>query len=132
MDSAGTHGYHVGSPPDERSVAVGQRFGYDLTPQRCREVQPEDFETFDYLLVMDHRNLRDLKSFCPEEALWQKVHLLLDFSQQPLTETEVPDPYYGGPDGFEYVLKLVEAGCEGLLTHLQPQEKREEKRKGVS
>jgi protein-tyrosine phosphatase len=119
IDSAGTHFYHVGAPPDERSVAVGLKYGYDLTAQRCRLVQAQDFTVFDYILAMDKRNLRDLSAVAPTAEMRQKPKLLLDFARVALLETEVPDPYYGGEDGFENVLKLVEHGCEGLLAQIK-------------
>lgn len=118
IDSAGTHFYHVGAPPDERSVAVGLKYGYDLTAQRCRLVSEQDFTDFTYILAMDKRNLRDLSAVAPSAELRQKPKLLLDYARVAILETEVPDPYYGGEDGFENVLKLVEYGCEGLLAHI--------------
>jgi protein-tyrosine phosphatase len=118
VDSAGTHGYHVGGAPDPRSVAVGEAKGYALAHQRSRLLKPEDFETFDLILVMDKRNLRDARAIAPTPALAEKAKLLLDFAQEPLLETEVPDPYYGGNDGFQHVLHLLEVACEGLLKPL--------------
>lgn len=115
LDSAGTHFYHVGNPPDPRSIAVAHKAGYDISAQCCRQVQPEDYHQFDWMIAMDQRNLRDLAGLAPSVALKAKPRLLLDFSRDALQETEVPDPYHEGPEGFEYVLKLVESGCSGLL-----------------
>jgi protein-tyrosine phosphatase len=123
VDSAATHSYQVGNPPDPRSIEVAARHGYSIEAQRCRLVTSDDFETFTYLLAMDKRNLRDLEVYAPTGApsaeLAQKPRLLLAFSREPFTETEVPDPYYGGEEGFEHVLRLVEAGCRGLLQSIR-------------
>ena len=118
IDSAGTHAYHVGEAPDPRSLAVAKQHGYDCSGQRARHLSPADAETYDLLLVMDKRNLRDAKAILGSAAEG-KLQLLLDFSTDPLTETEVPDPYFGGDDGFTHVLRLVESGCDGLLAHLR-------------
>ncbi len=117
IDSAGTHAYHVGEPPDQRATAAAASRGIDLTPQRARRVCQEDFERFDYIVAMDHANMSELETICPAH-LRERVHLLLDFSgaDQP---REVPDPYYGGAQGFEHVLDLVEQGARGLLAEIR-------------
>jgi protein-tyrosine phosphatase len=115
VDSAGTHNYHPGSPPDERSQAHAVRRGYDLSALRARAVHDGDFESFDLLLTMDWDNQALTESLCPPAHL-KKVRRLAEFFQRH-SDTVVPDPYYGGPDGFERVLDLVEDGVEGLLRH---------------
>ena len=117
VDSAGTAGYHIGEPPDPRTRAAALRRGYDLSPLRARIVEPGDFEQFDLLLAMDHENLAVLKRRAPA-AVQQRVRLFLEFAPEAGV-TEVPDPYYGGPNGFEEVLDLVEAAARGLLEHVR-------------
>lgn len=114
-DSAGTHDYHVGDPPDPRTQAAARRRGYELGALRARRVRREDFERFDYVLAMDETNLRALERLCPPEHA-HKVKLLLEFADG--SPREVPDPYYGGPEGFEQVLDLVEQAARGLLRHI--------------
>lgn len=121
--SAGTHGYHIGNPADERSCQAAQARGVDLSRHRARQLQREDFEHFDYILVMDERNHHHASKICPPGGA-DKLHYLMDFAPQ-LNTREVPDPYYGGPQGFEHVLDLIEAACAGLLAdirerHLDP------------
>jgi protein-tyrosine phosphatase len=117
VDSAGTHGYHVGQPPDPRSRLVAKQHGYTCDAQKARQLLPTDATAFDMIVVMDKRNRRDALAILGDEAT-DKLHLLLDFSTAPYPETEVPDPYYGGDDGFNHVLRLVEAGCDGLMAQL--------------
>jgi len=117
IDSAGTHDYHVGEIPDRRArQAAGQR-GYDMAGLRGRQVSPEDFERFDYVLAMDRSNLANLERLRPSETQ-SHLGLFLDFARSH-AEREVPDPYYGGEDGFERVLNMVEDAAEGLLIHLR-------------
>ncbi|MBI2728768.1 MAG: low molecular weight phosphotyrosine protein phosphatase [Polaromonas sp.] len=117
VDSAGTHNYHVGSPPDERSQAYALRRGYDLSKQRARQITASDFETYDLILAMDWENLALIQADCPP-GHQRKVRRLTEFC---LTHESavVPDPYYGGDDGFDEVLDLVEDACEGLLRHVK-------------
>jgi len=117
IDSAGTHAFHVGNPPDPRATAAAKLRGIDLTSQRARQVSADDFKTFDYILAMDNSNHADLSELCPagEE---HRLHLFLDFAPQTHTQ-EVPDPYYGGEQGFEHVLNLVEQAAEGLLEDIK-------------
>ncbi len=117
VDSAGTAGYHVGEPPDIRTREAARRRGYDLSPLRARVVEPRDFEDFDLILAMDLDNLKILHRRAPEHARG-RVRLFLEFAPDA-TVTEVPDPYYGGPNGFEEVLDLVEAASHGLLRHIR-------------
>jgi protein-tyrosine phosphatase len=116
FDSAGTHGYHIGSPPDARSRKAAEQRGYDLSPLRARQVNPYDFVRFDHILAMDCDNLALLKQACPVEHQ-AKLGLFLDFATR-FPEREVPDPYYGGEEGFDLVLDLIEDAARGLLERL--------------
>jgi low molecular weight protein-tyrosine phosphatase len=119
VDSAGTHAYHLGEQPDQRATRAAAGRGIDLTRQRARRITPADFARFDYVLAMDSSNLEDLLSICPSEHRG-KVHLFLEFAG-PSTPRDVPDPYYGGAQGFERVLDLVEDGARGLLDDIRRQ-----------
>jgi protein-tyrosine phosphatase len=112
MDSAGTGDYHMGLPPDERASEAAARRGYDLSGLRARQVNRRDFAEFDYILAMDEQNVRMLKRLAPAEHA-HKVKLFTEFSSRPTRA--VPDPYAGGPEGFELVLDLVEDAARGLL-----------------
>lgn len=116
VDSAGTHAYHVGDPPDERAQAHATRRGYDLSALRARRVTSADYARFDLLLAMDWDNHALLESRCPP-ALRNRVRRLAEFAS-PGTRPVIPDPYYGGAAGFEEVLDLVEDACDGLVRHL--------------
>jgi protein-tyrosine phosphatase len=118
VDSAGTHGFHVGDPPDRRAQQAAQRRGYDMSPLRGRRVADADFERFDLLLAMDEENLELLRERCPEPHA-DKVRLLLSFATKPGTRPDVPDPYYGNAQGFENVLDLIEDAADGLLAHVR-------------
>lgn len=113
IDSAGTIGYHVGDPPDPRGVQTASAHGVDLSAQRARRVADSDFETFDYILAMDEQNLSELMQRCPS-ALQSRLGLFMDHAPQ-LNLSEVPDPYYGGQEGFEHCYELVREAAEGLL-----------------
>lgn len=117
IDSAGTHDYHVGSPPDRRSCQHASLRGYDLSDQRARQVHRLDFERFDLILAMDWDNLERLQAQCPPQHR-HKLRRLMEFAPAGLGD-EVPDPYYGGTEGFETVLDHVEAACQGLLQYLR-------------
>ena len=119
FDSAGTHGYHVGAAPDMRAMAAAQKRGYDLSSLRARQVNDFDFSSFDHILAMDRDNLALLRKACPQQYL-DKLDLFLSYACKT-DVTEVPDPYYGGPDGFERVLDLIEDAADGLLQELAPQ-----------
>lgn len=114
VDSAGTHDYHVGRAPDPRSVAAAAGRGYDLSALRARQVTAADFTRYDYLLAADCDNLANLERM--RDGRGVAPQLLLSILGQP---TEVPDPYYGGPQGFEQVLDLVEEACDAWCRHLQ-------------
>ncbi len=117
VDSAGTHGYHVGAPPDERSQEHAAKRGYDLSPLRARRLVAEDFERFDLVLGMDDDNLAHAARLCPP-AQRHRLKLLMSYAPQA-GNPHVPDPYYGGEAGFEDVLDLVEAACDGLIAALR-------------
>ena len=117
VDSAGTSGYHLGQPPDPRTRQAAARRGYGLTALRARIVEPTDFERFDLILAMDRENLSVLRRRAPSSA-HERLRLFLEFAPQGAPQ-DVPDPYYGGPNGFEEVLDLVEVATRGLLMHLR-------------
>jgi protein-tyrosine phosphatase len=119
IDSAGTHAYHIGNPPDPRAQAVALRRGIDISAQRARRVTRGDFEKFDYILAMVQDNLNALRMMCPAEHIY-KLRLFLEYAPE-LKIVDVPDPYYGGSTGFEQVLDLVEIASEGLLRQLRQQ-----------
>lgn len=116
IDSAGTGDWHVGKPPDARTRAAALRRGYDLSGLRARQVSAADFSRYDLVLAMDNANLRDLKRLRSSSG---KAELDLFLARYDLEIDEVPDPYYGGEDGFEQVLDLVERACDGLLTEVK-------------
>lgn len=113
IDSAGTVGAHVREKPDHRAQKVGVERGYSFEGIKARKVTVKDFDNFDLILAMDNANLNDLQNMAPEH-LQHKAKLFLDFAENH-EETEVPDPYYGGANGFRFVLDLVEDASDGLL-----------------
>ncbi len=115
-DSAGTGGYHIGSPPDRRMAAAAAARGITLKGQ-ARQFQKSDFENFDLILAMDRENYEDILSFDPTGTYRDKVRLMCDFASHH-REREVPDPYYGGPEGFNKVIDLLLDACEGLLQYV--------------
>ena len=115
VDSAGTHGYHIGAPPDIRAQKAAAMRGYDLSRLRARRVKEADFLRFDHILAMDRDNLASLRRACPTEE-HRRLGLMLDYGRSG--ERDVPDPYYGGPEGFERVLDLIEDAAAGLLDTL--------------
>lgn len=117
IDSAGTHGYHIGDPPDPRAIAHAARRGYDLSTLRARKVTREDFERFDLILACDNGHHGLLRRLA-DKAHHGRIAMFLDYAPE-LGFTEIPDPYYGGPDGFEHVLDIVERAAHGLLTALK-------------
>lgn len=117
VDSAGTGSWHIGHAPDRRATAAAALRGYDLAPLRARQVTADDFQRFDHILAMDESNLVDLQSLCPHHHQG-KLRLFLEFAPE-FNEREVPDPYYGGDDGFDRVLDMVEAAAVGLLQQLR-------------
>lgn len=118
-DSAGTSSYHIGSPPDRRMRAAAQRQGIELKGE-ARQFIPANFDRFDLILVMDRENYSDVMALTRSPADVDKVRLMCEFCQHH-ADTEVPDPYYGGTDGFDYVIRLLLDACEGALAHAQEQ-----------
>jgi protein-tyrosine phosphatase len=117
IDSAGTHAYHVGEPPDERAQAAAARRGIDIAARRGRRATVEDFLRFDYVLAMDHENYAHLQALCPP-GHEHKLRLFLEYAQDS-TERVVPDPYFGGASGFDRVLDLIEDAALGLLADVR-------------
>jgi len=117
IDSAGTIAYHIGHPPDPRAQKAALKRGIDLSTQRARKVTSNDFEAFDFIIAMDSDNRYELEAICPQ-GYEDRLHMFLKFAQRS-GETDVPDPYYGGGNGFEMVLDLVDEAAEGLLQHLK-------------
>ena len=117
IDSAGTHAYHVGSAPDSRAQATAQERGIDISDLVARRVEPDDFDLFDFVVAMDQDNYMSLSEICPDQHV-DKIYMFMDFADHMRTR-EVPDPYYGGPSGFDRVFDLVEAASEGLLQEIR-------------
>lgn len=118
VDSAGTANYHVGSAPDKRSIAVAKKFGVDISQQKCRQITTSDFETFDYIYVMDTSNYKNVMAIAQNEEAKQKVKVILN-ELHPNKNLEVPDPYYGEMDGFEHVYKLLDEVCEAIAAKIK-------------
>jgi len=116
IDSAGTHGYHAGEPPDRRALLAARNRGYDLASIRARQVERDDFARFDWILAMDEANMRALAEMRPGDYAGH-LGLYLDLLPE-LGTREMPDPYYGGPEGFERVLDLTERVTPALLARL--------------
>jgi len=117
IDSAGTHAYHIGEPPDTRAQAAARRRGFDLGGLRGRKATSSDFETFDYVLAMDEENFDNLMAICPT-GFEKRIQLFLDYAPDR-PERSVPDPYFGGDAGFERVLDMIEEASQGLLVHIR-------------
>jgi protein-tyrosine phosphatase len=120
VESAGMGDWHVGHPPDRRATEAGRRRGVTLEGS-ARQVRPDDFADFDLLLAMDRDNYAELRALAPDAEAEGKVHMLREFDPDSAgaPDLDVPDPYYGGPQGFETVLDQVEAACRGLLDTLR-------------
>jgi protein-tyrosine phosphatase len=120
IDSAGTGPWHAGNPPDERSSAAAKARGITMEGV-ARQVGPRDFETYDLLLAADAENVRVLRAVAPDQEAAAKIHLLREYDPHSVAagDLAIPDPYYGGVDGFEDVLDLVDAACRGLLATLR-------------
>lgn len=116
VDSCGIGSWHVGKAPDKRAQAAAKQRGIDISALRARQLAPDDFARFDYMLAMDHDNLQAIRAMQPADYAGH-VGLLLDFAGH--TGAEVPDPYYGGDQGFEEVLDLIESASRGLLNHIR-------------
>ena len=117
VDSAGTGGWHVGQLPDVRSIEVARDYDLDITDQRCRRFTPMDFHKFDLIYVMDRSNRSDVLAMASSDLERAKVRMILD-ELFPGEGREVPDPYYGGPQGFDKVYKLLDAACDVISTRL--------------
>ena len=117
IDSAGTHDYHVGEPPDARALAAARRRGIDISALRARGVVDDDFERFDLILAMDDDNVRELKRRAHRDR-HERIRLIMEYAPQAARRA-VPDPYYGGERGFEEVLDLLEEAADGLIDALQ-------------
>lgn len=117
IDSAGTHAYHVDTPPDARAQQAARRRGIDLSGLRGRQATARDIEQFDYVLAMDRENHENLLEICPD-GLEHKIRLFMEFAPAR-PEQEVPDPYFGGPGGFDRVLDMIEAAAAGLLEDIR-------------
>ncbi|RIV68477.1 low molecular weight protein-tyrosine-phosphatase [Flagellimonas aequoris] len=116
VDSAGTAGYHVGNPPDSRSIAVAKKYGLNISRQKCRRFSAIDFLEFDLIYVMDRNNFSNVASLATTVQEASKIKLLLD--EVDLGIREVPDPYYGGEDGFEKVYQMIDKACEAIAKKL--------------
>lgn len=117
VDSAGTHAYHVGEPPDRRAQSSALKRGYQMNDLRARKVAKSDFSDFHYILAMDHENLLLLQQRCPDRHS-DKLELFMQYSKGLYSGQEVADPYFGGDQGFEMVLDMIEEASEGLLAHI--------------
>ena len=113
VDSAATHNYHVGEAPDPRAQAAARKRGYDLSDLRARQIEPADFERFDFVLAMDFNNLADLQTWCPAQQK-KKIELLMPYAQTRRA-TIVHDPYCRSTRDFDHVLDAIEDACRGLL-----------------
>ena len=117
VQSAGTGGWHVGSLPDPRSIAIAKKHGLDITDQRGRKFSAYDFETYDYIFVMDNSNFRDVTQLAQNDSEKEKVKLILN-ELFPCENVDVPDPYYGGDTGFEQVYQMLDEACEIIVRRL--------------
>lgn len=118
VDSAGTGGWHAGQLPDKRSIAIAKSKGLDITNQKARQFKVSDFTTFDYIFVMDNSNYKDVLALAPNEKVKSKVKLILN-ELFPNENVDVPDPYYGGEDGFENVYEMLDQACEEIARKLK-------------
>jgi protein-tyrosine phosphatase len=118
VDSAGTGGWHAGELPDKRSISTAKNRGLDITSQRARQFKISDFDTFDYIYVMDNSNYNDVMALAPNEEAKSKVKLILN-ELFPNENVDVPDPYYGGQDGFENVFDMLNEACDVIVGKLK-------------
>ena len=118
-DSAGTHGYHVNHAPDSRAVETASGFGVDIGDLRARKVKPEDFYNYDLIVAMDHSNFADLQRIQPKDST-ATIRMMMDYHPEGNPD-EVPDPYYGGIDGFVYMCELLKSATAGLLKNIEAQ-----------
>lgn len=117
VSSAGTGGWHVGDSPDPRSIAIANKYGIDITNQRGKQFSTYDFEIYDYIFVMDNSNYNDVIKLATSEKEKQKVQLILE-EIFPSEKVDVPDPYYGGEQGFENVYEMLDKACESIANRL--------------
>ncbi len=117
VDSAGIGAYHIGKAPDRRSIAVAKANGLDISKQRARQFKAEDFQLFDHIFVMDKENLADVRKLAPDAETAEKAQLFLSVLENSVEE--VPDPYYGGDEGFQYVYELVLAASQVIVKKLE-------------
>ena len=117
IDSCGTSDWHIGGQPDDRAHAEAKTRGISLDDLRARQIAPDDFDTFDYVIGMDDHNISELTAQCPKNNV-DKVRLFMSFAPA-LNMREVPDPYYGGPDGFKNVFEMIGSASEGLLADIR-------------
>ena len=117
VDSAGTHSWNIGSPPDMSAQMAARKQGIDISELRARRISREDYDYYDYIVAMDNSNLKNMLAVC-EKQNRHKLKLLLDYAEKT-DVTEIPDPYGEGMDGFETVYGLIEQGCRGLLRALK-------------
>ena len=118
VDSAGTGSWHIGSKPDQRSIAIAKRNNLDITDQRGRQFSKKDFEDFDYIFTMDNSNFKDVIEMAETDEDRQKVHLILE-EVFPSENVDVPDPYHGGEQGFENVYMMLNEACESIAAKLE-------------
>ncbi len=118
VDSAGTGNWHVGSPPDPRSIAVAKKHGIDISKQRARQFNTRDFNDFDQIFVMDKSNLTDVLRLASSKEDSEKVNLILK-QLEKLESLSVPDPYYGGEQGFEHVYRLLDKACQKIIENIK-------------
>ena len=118
VDSAGTGGWHAGELPDKRSISIAKNRGLDITSQRARQFKISDFDTFDYIYVMDNSNYKDVMALAPNDEAKSKVKLILN-ELFPNENVDVPDPYYGGQDGFENVFDMLNEACDVIAGKLK-------------
>ena len=118
VDSAGTGGWHAGELPDKRSISTAKNRGLDITSQRARQFKISDFNTFDYIYVMDNSNYKDVMALAPNEEVKSKVKLILN-ELFPNENVDVPDPYYGGQEGFENVFNMLNEACDVIAGKLK-------------
>ncbi len=119
VDSAGTGDWHIGKAPDERSQQAAIKRGYEISMLRARQVKAEDFSEFDYVLAMDNSNIDNMQEFKPQGVVRTEPELFLKRFGENSNVTEVPDPYYGGEEGFENVLDLIEAACDNMIIDIK-------------
>lgn len=117
-DSAGTHGYHVGHPPDHRAIAIATEYGVDISGLRARRVEASDFERFELILAMDSTNLEQLQARAGQGGR-PRIRLMMEFASEAAGYTEVPDPYYGDTRDFRLMCDLLEDASDGLLKHVE-------------